>query len=330
MKRFMSVVAAGALAFGSVAIVGVTAASAAQTTPTIKLTDPKAIIGLGAYTITVTTSVAGKVNFTAGGSLGSDGKTVTQGATISGCGAVATTTSSPFIATCSWTPAAAGPNYLGATLTPTDSTTYSSVSVTLLSQVGAPVQGNVGPIAIYVDTIVASGSTPGAYIGAGCSIQSEFYVGQQIVFRVYANDYDLNGAPLTSANVSTGNATVVIAGVATPLVLGYGNHSGAAFWTALLKTGTGAGLYSTLGIINYQVIFKTNAVPAVTKTVTATKYVATLKNGKKVYKNGKLVTHKVTYKKTVIVTPAVPGATATFQSNFNPLSQLTLNAVPAA
>ena len=88
----------------------------------------------------------------------------------------------------------------------------------------------------------------------------------------------------------------------------YGNHGGVAFWTAPLATGTGAGQYSTLGIISYQVTFNTIAVPAVTKQVTATKYVVTKSHGKVVRVSGKAVYHKVTYKTTVIVTPAVAGA----------------------
>ena len=317
MKRITSVVVAGVMALGSVAIVGVASASAA-TAITVKLTDPKAIIGLGAATITATTSVAGTVNFTAGTS------------SIPGCAAAATTAASPFIATCAWTPAAAGSISLGATFTPTDAVTYATATATPIAElVALPVQGaSATPIALYVDTILASGST-GALapvFGAGCEITNEFILGQTIVFRVYGNDYDLAGAPLTPLNVSS--ATVTVPGVATPLALAYANHSGVAFWTAPLKTGTGAGLYSALGVINYTVTFHTNASPAVTKKVHATKLVPTLKNGKKVIAHGKVVTHRVSYLKTVIVTPAVKGATGTFVSNFTPSSVATLNALP--
>lgn len=319
MKRFMSVVVAGAMALGSVAFVGVSSASA-STTPTIKLSDPKAILGLGAVTITATTSVAGTVNFTAGT------------ASINGCAAVATTTATPFIATCSWTPAAAGAISLGATFTPSDAVTYSSATATPIAElVALPVQGQgTSPIALYVDTILASGSTGplAPKFGTGCQITNEFIVGQTVVFRVYGNNYALGGAPLTSLNVSS--ATVTVAGVATPLALAYGNHSGVAFWTAPLKTGTGTGLYSTLGVINYSVTFNTIAVPAVTKKVHATKLVVTMRNGKRVMHNGRVVMHRVSFLKTVVVTPAVPGATGTFQSNFTPSSVATLNALPAA
>ena len=97
-----------------------------------------------------------------------------------------------------------------------------------------------------------------------------------------------------------------------------------------LKTGTTTGLYDTLGIINYSVAMKTIAVPAVTKKVRETKLVPTIKNGKKLVRNGKVVTHRVAFMKTVIVTPAVAGATGTFVSNFNPDSVATLNALPAS
>jgi hypothetical protein len=45
--------------------------------------------------------------------------------------------------------------------------------------------------------------------------------------------------------------------------------------------------------------------------------------------NGKLVYRTVKYMKTVIVTPAVAGATGTFTPNFNTNSSATLNVVPA-
>ena len=74
----------------------------------------------------------------------------------------------------------------------------------------------------------------------------------------------------------------------------------------------------------------TIAVPAVTKKVRATHLVPTIKNGKKLVVHGKVVTHRVSYLKKVVVTPAVAGATGTFVSNFNPDSQATLNALPAS
>lgn len=313
MRKLVSAVFAGTMVLGSVAVFGVATASASTTTPTITLTDPKAIYDNGPVTIVATASVAGNVNFTL------------AGATIPGCGAEATATTSPFLATCSWTPAASGATTLGATLTPTDTTDYTTATAPTINEtVAVPVQGlTTSPISLYVDTILASGSTGSLApkFGTGCEITNEFIVGQTIVFRVYGNDADLGGAPLTSQNVSS--ATVTVGGVSTPLALAYGNHSGVAFWTAPLKTGIATGLYSTLGIINYKVTVNTIAVPAVTKKVAATKSVKTMVKGKAVYKT-------VKYEKTVVVTPAVPGATGTFVSGFASTSVATLNALPAS
>jgi len=312
MKKILSLVVAGAMAMGTIAVVGVSAASAATLTPTtVKLTDPKAVLNNGAYNIVATTSVAGTVQFTAGG------------APIAGCEAVATGTVTPFLATCSWTPAAAGAITLGATFVPTDTTDYLASGAPAIAEVVAtPVQGSpVAPITLYVDTILASGSSGvlAPKFGTGCEITSEFIVGQTIVFRMFGNDSQLGGAALNNQNVSS--ATITIGGVSTPLTMSYGNHSGVAFWTAPLATGTAAGQYNTLGVMSYTVTVKTIAIPAVTKKVQAFKTVTTKVNGVS-------VSHRVSYLKTVIVTPAVPGATGTFTPNFTSSSVVTLNAVP--
>jgi hypothetical protein len=225
---------------------------------------------------------------------------------------------------------------LGATLTPTDTTNYATATATAYKvAVAVPVQNVVGvsPIPLYVDTIVASGaySTALQPTYGGCQITNEFLVGQTVVFRAYG--FDANGVALTPLNVSS--ATVTIQGVTTPLTLGFANHgassqpngNGAAFWTAPLPTG--GTNYSTLGLIPYTVTFKTIAVPAVTKKVPATRWVLLKKKGKAVHVDGKLVYRSVKYMKTVIVTPAVAGATGTFTPNFNTSSSATLNAVPA-
>jgi hypothetical protein len=318
MKHFLSRVAVVALTAGSLAALGVTTAWAAPSATTVVLKGGSAVFGVSPGVITATASVPGTVSFTAAGTV------------ISGCAAVATATATPFIATCSWTPAVAGSVDLGASFTPTDAVAYSTAVAPIFNvKVGVPVQGAVlSTVSIYADTINTT-SDKGALapkFGAGCSITSEFAVGQTIVWRVFANSADLGGAALTPLNVSS--ATVTVAGVDVPLTLSYGNHSGAAFWTAVLKTGA-APLYSTLGVINYKVTIATIAVPAVTKQVKAVKYVPTMKNKKHVVVNGKGVFHQVTYTKTVVVTPAVPGATGVFQPAFTPLSQLTLNALPA-
>lgn len=325
MKRWFSGVAVGAMVLASVATVGVMGASAATTNPTVVLSGGKAIVGQGPTGIIATTSVVGAVSFTA------------AGVAITGCTAVATTTATPFTATCMWTAKAPGPVILSATFTPTDTTNFSTATATAYTvNVAVPVQSVTGlsPLPLYVDTIVASGkyATAIAPIYGGCQITNEFLVGQTIVFRAYG--YALDGTPLTPRNVSS--ATVTVQGVATPLTMSFANHGvtntiqgtdGTAFWTAPLFTG-GTG-YSTLGLIPYTVTFKTIAVPAVTKKVAAIKWVVLRKAGKVVHVKGKLVYIAVKYMKTVIVTPAVAGATGTFTPNFNSASTATLNAVPA-
>jgi hypothetical protein len=318
MKRYLSRIAVVALAAGSIAAFGVTSAWAAPSVPTIVLSGGKAIVGQAATPIIATASVAGSVSFTAAGTV------------IAGCGAVATTTATPFTASCLWAPTAAGSTILGATFTPTDAANYSANTAAAYTVIVAvPVQGStVSPVYIYTDTInTTSDKGPLApRFGAGCSITSEFAIGQTIVFRVFANSADLGGAPLTPLNVSS--ATVTVAGVTDPIPLSYGNHSGVAFWTGVFKTGA-APLYNTLGVINYKVTIATIAVPAVTKLVKDVKFVPTMKNKKQVVVDHKKMYHQVAYTKTVVVTPAIPGATGVFQPAFTPLSQLTLNALPA-
>lgn len=307
LTRSMAALAASALFAGLASL-----PAGASTAPTLTLTGGSAIIGVSPGIITATASVPGSVSFSANGSQ------------ITSCQSVPTTTSAPYQAICSWTPSSPGPVTLLGTLIPTDSTTYQTVtSPTLNVKVAAPVQeaNSNYPISLYVDTVVASGAT-GAIAPAygGCQITNEFLLGQTIVFRVYGNDADLAGAPLTSLNVSS--ATVSIPGLSAPLTLSYGNHSGVAFWTAALKTGSTPGLYSTLGVINYKVTFHTISVPAQTKRVRAYRTVRQMVNHK-------FITKKVPYTKTIILRPTVPGATGTFQSSFSPASQVTLNALPA-
>jgi hypothetical protein len=313
------------MVLASVATVGITAASAATTTPTVVLSGGKAIVGQGPVGIIATTSVAGAVSFTA------------AGVAIIGCTTVATTTATPFTATCLWAATAPGPVILGATFTPTDTTNFGTATANAYTvYVAVPVQTVTGlsPLPLYVDTIVGSGHyvTAIAPIYGGCQITNEFLVGQTIVFRAFGSAQD--GTPLTPLNVSS--ATVTVQGVSTPLTMSFGNHGatnttqgtdGVAFWTAALFTG-GTG-YSTLGLIPYTVTFKTIAVPAVTKKVPAIKWVLLRKAGKVVHVNGKVVYTAVKYTKTVIVTPAVAGATGTFTPDFNTPSTATLNAVPA-
>jgi hypothetical protein len=299
MKRIMSILAIGSLALGSVITFGVGSASASTTTPTIVLSGAKGTFPGSTPPIVATTSVAGAVTFTLGGT------------TITGCSAVATSTVTPFIASCTWAPTAAGPVVLGASFVPTDTTDYANATATAYDvTIAPPIQGNTGgPIYFTVDTVGSANN---------CGIQSEYVVGDGIVFRVTADDAALGGAALTSANVST--ATLTVNGFSTVIPLAYGNHGGLGMWTGVLQTGTAAGDYSPTGPIPYTITMNTIAVPAVTKKVTVVTH-------KRVKVRGKFVTRTLRTVKTVTVTPAVPGATGTF-SPVGTIQVLTLVAAP--
>jgi hypothetical protein len=317
MKRFISSVAIGAMALVGGAVVGDTPAFAA-TTPTLVLSGGSGVFGLDPAIIVATASTAGAVKFSA------------TGAVIQGCEAVATTTVTPFVARCSWVPAKSGATVLNATLTPTDSTNFTSVDAAAFTvKVGIPVQGVISPIHLYVDTVLAGGSTGvlAPRFGVSCAITSQFIVGQTIVFRVYGNNADLAGAVMDSSN--TTKAYIEVAGVATPLPLNYGNHSGVAFWTGVLKTGTTAGLYNTLGVISFKVTMISKELNTVQ--VLTTRLVRKMVNGVQVKDaDGRRVYERVPAYRTVPVSPALAGAVATWSSNFTPNSQLTLYAVPTA
>ncbi|MEI6648486.1 MAG: hypothetical protein WCO08_02470 [Actinomycetes bacterium] len=318
MKKIISSITVGALALIGGAMIGGSPAYAAATTPTLVLSGGSTVFGLAPAVIVATAGAPGAVKFTV------------AGATLSGCEAVATTTVAPFVARCSWVPAAAGPAALGATLTPTDTASFTSVDAAPLNvKTGVPVQGIVSPIHVYVDTVLASGATGvlAPKFGVGCAMTSQFIVGQTIVFRIYGNNSDLGGAVMDPSN--TAAAYLEIAGVKDPVQLSYGNHSGVAFWTGLLKTGTDAGLYNTLGVINYKVTMV--AKDQTTIKVLSTKLVARVVNGKRVKDaNGAVIYDRVSYYRAVPVSPVLKGATGTFSSNFTPVSQLTLYAVPKA
>lgn len=314
MKRLISSIVISALAVVGGAFVGGAPASAA-TIPTLVLSGGSAVFGLDPAFITATASTAGTVKFSA------------VGVVIKGCEAVATATVTPFVAKCSWLPAASGPTILTATLTPTDAVTFTSVDAApFTAKVGVPVQGVISPINMFVDTVLASGSTGALapHFGVGCAAQSEYIVGQTIVFRVYANNAELGGAVMDSSN--TAKAYIEVAGVKNPITLNYGNHSGVAFWTAVLKTGSTVDLYSTLGLISFKVTMI--AKDQSTMQVASTKLARKMVNGVAVKVDGRYVYERVRSFRTVNVSPALPGAVGTWKSNFTAASQLTLFAVP--
>jgi len=283
---------------------------------TLILSGGNGVFNLGPIAINGTASSAGVVKYMLNGNV------------ISGCESVATTAATPFTAKCAWVPAAAGPAVLTAEFTPTDSSLTKATSNIVKVTIGVPVQGVVSPIHIYVDTILATGST-GALAPRfnGCAIMNEFLVGQTIVFRVYANNADQGGAVMDSSN--TAKAYIEVAGVKDPIQLTYGNHSGVAFWTGVLKTGA-APLYNTIGVISYKVTL-------VAKDSDTMKVLSTKLQAKKnadgtrvVDADGKAVYDRVTYYRSVSVSPALKGATGTWSSNFTSTSQLSLFAAPVA
>jgi hypothetical protein len=315
MKSPLAAIGVAAL-IGSV-LIGGTPAYAAQAPSTLVLTGGNGVFGLAPIVITATANNAGAVKFFA------------NGVAITGCESVATTTATPFLAKCSWVPSVAGATALTGNLTPTDATAFATITSAALNvKVGVPSQGVVSPIHIYVDTVLASG-TSGALaprFGVSCAITNEYLVGQGIVFRVYANNADQGGAVMDSNN--TAKAYIEISGVKDPLPLSYGNHSGIAFWTAVLRTGA-APLYNTLGVINYKVTMI--AKDQTSMKVLSTKLVPKKVDGKRVIgDDGRTVYERVSYYRTVQVSPALKGATATYVPNWTAASLLTLFALPTA
>lgn len=298
MIRTVSRAAAGVAAVAMAMSLGIASAAAADATLTFGRNPGSQVFGpeFAAGVISVTASVPGKVAFSA------------DGAVIAGCESVATAAAAPYTATCQWKSTKAGNVPLSATLTPTD-TTIAAKTVTGTGSVGTPINqgGPYDKIGLYVDTVNASGS-PAKTLAASlqsnsCVIMSQFGRGMGIVFRVYVNDYQRNGIPVTN---NEAKVSVVVKGWDTPVTLSYGNHSGAAFWAGVLNTGEpGSGKYSTLGVIDYTVEVAMVEKPAVTKKVTQTKYVAVKKNGKVVKVNGKTVYEAKKVTSNVVVTPAV-------------------------
>ena len=315
MKKVISGIAIAVLAIaGGAATSG--AAYAAPVATTLIMSGGNGVFDLGPIVINGTASAPGSVAYSVNGKV------------VSGCEAVPTTTVAPFVAKCSWIPAASGTTVITGAFTPTDVAAFApAASNNLNVKIGIPVQGIVSPLHIYVDTVLASGST-GALAPRfnGCAIMNEFMVGQTIVFRVYANNADQGGAVMDSSNTS--KAFIEVAGIKDPIAMSYGNHSGVAFWTAVLKTGA-APLYSTIGVINFKVTMI--AKDSATMKVLSTKLVRKLEDGKRVLDaSGRTVYERVSYYRTVNLSVPLKGATGTWSSNFTANSQLSLFAAPVA
>ena len=315
MKKVISGIAIAVLAIAGGAVTG-GAAYAAPVATTLIMSGGNGVFDLGPIVINGTASAPGSVAYSVNGKV------------VSGCEAVPTTTVAPFVAKCSWIPSASGTTVITGAFTPTDVAAFApAASNNLNVKIGIPVQGIVSPLHIYVDTVLASGST-GALAPRfnGCAIMNEFMVGQTIVFRVYANNADQGGAVMDSSNTS--KAFIEVAGIKDPIAMSYGNHSGVAFWTAVLKTGA-APLYSTIGVINYKITMV--AKDSTTMKVLSTKLAPKLENGKRVLDaSGRTVYERVSYYRTVNLSVPLKGATGTWSSNFTANSQLSLFAAPVA
>lgn len=224
MKRLISSILVAGMAVLGLAVTGGSAYAAPAAT-TLIMSGGNGVYDLGPVVINGTASAAGTVEFTVNGKV------------VAGCEAVATATVTPFVAKCSWVPAKSGVTVITGKFTPTDAANFAAaVSNTLNVNIGVPVQGIVSPIHIYVDTVLASGTSGplAPRFGVSCAIQSEYIVGQGIVFRVYANNADHGGVVMDTTN--TAKAFIEIAGVKDPIQMSYGNQRssvldwGFAYW----------------------------------------------------------------------------------------------------
>lgn len=314
MNRIVSRVIAGTACVAMASALGITSASAADATVTVAASVKPIVNSAGVVLLDgilkATASAAGTVSFSAGGKV------------IKGCEAVATSAAAPFTAVCTpWQPAASGPIDVQAALTVTGAAAVNSPVVTI--KVSKPInETTADDISLYIDTVNGS-STPvnftskgdvNPYVAnGGCLLMSQFQQGQQIVFRLYANDFSRGGAPITGQDATI---SIKIAGWDTPTVLGYGDHSGTAFWAGAINTGVaGSGKFSALGTVSYTINITLLEKPAVTKDVVVTKYVHVMnpKTKKPVKLNGAYVWKPIKVTQTQIVTPAVLGRTLVMQ-----------------
>lgn len=319
MNRKIGVAVISAVALFGGAIVGGAPAYAAPVASTLIITGGNGVFELGPITITATANNAGKVKFFA------------TGVAITGCEAISTSLVAPFVARCSWIPASGGPFALTGSFTPNDPAAFEAVtSAPLNVKVGVPQQGTVSPITIFADTVLASGAQGplAPRFGTGCNVTNQYIVGQRIVFRIYANNADEGGVAMDPRN--TEKAFIEITGVKDPIPLRYGNHSGGAFWVAVLATGA-APLYNTLGVINYKITF--TAKPTTTVKVLSTKRViARDAAGALVLNEAGALTFKWTsyYRDRKLPNP-IQGATGTYSPTWAAAnSLLTLYALPTS
>ena len=319
MNRKISTAVISALVLVGSAMVGGAPAYAAPAASTLILTGGNGVYQIGSITITATANNVGTVKFFA------------ADVAIVGCEAVLTATVAPFAAKCAWVPDRGGPFALTGSFTPSDATNFAPIiSVALNVKVGVPQQGIVSPISIYVDTVLASGAT-GALaprFGTGCAVTSQYIVGQNIVFRIFANNADEGGVAMEPKN--TAKAFIEISGLKDPIPLRYGNHSGGAFWVAVLRTGP-APAFNSLGVINYKVTFVAKGTTNVK--VLSTKRVLIRDAAGVIVTDaaGKLTFKYVSFYRTRTLANPIEGATGSYAPTWAAVgSLLTLYALPTS
>ena len=319
MNRKISTAIIGAIALFGSAIVGGTPAYAVPAASTLILTGGNGVFQLDPIAITATASNVGTVKFFA------------ADVAIPGCEGVVTATVAPYTAKCLWTPAAGGAFALTGSFTPTDTTNFAPIiSVALNVKVGVPQQGIVSPISIYVDTVLASGAKGvlAPRFGTGCSVTSQYIVGQNIVFRIFANNADEGGVAMEPKN--TANAYIEISGLKEPIPLRYGNHSGGAFWVAVLRTGP-APAFNSLGVINYKVTFVAKGTSNVKVLAIKRLLVRDVAGALVRDVAGKLTFKTVSFYRTRVLTNPIEGATGSYSPTWAAAaSLLTLYALPTS
>jgi uncharacterized repeat protein (TIGR02543 family) len=186
-------------------------------------------------TLTATASVPGTVTF--------------QNSSTTLCNSVATTLSSPYVATCSWTPSYAGSNSLSATLTPTVSTDYSNSTAS--DTTATSLAGNPCTVTITKGG-VATTSSDVAITNYGIYCVATFKtVGSDYSFVVPSGTLKLDYLIVAGGGggasgggggggVLTANDYVVIPGTSLAIAVGGGGSGGSGGLSQALAGGKGS------------------------------------------------------------------------------------------
>jgi hypothetical protein len=238
------------------------AIASATTTVSIALADATPTYGV-TNRITATTSQAGTVNFKAGS------------ATISGCGAVAATST----AVCDWVPSSVGSVALTAVLTPTASGTYSgstssalNKTVALASQASLVLSSTSGTYGTAL-TLIATGGSGGGVLSyavtaagtAGCSISSSNLLSATApgtctvtATRAASTNYFVQSSTATTVTFARQtqaalNVSTVTGDVYTGIIVSSSGGSGTGAVTYGVTTGT-ANCALTSGVVTARTV----------------------------------------------------------------------------